>query len=104
MSGSRACTSYSSRCGLGWGARVRTLWGHSVFNVCACLRAQHVDSNVSIIIMLSRQNEADIELYRREMAELAEREARQREVLRGLWEERQALIAKDERWLTRHRH
>ena len=54
--------------------------------------------------MLSRQNEADIELYRREMAELAEREARQREVLRGLWEERQALIAKDERWLTRHRH
>ena len=78
--------------------------GDILFNVCACSRAQHVGSSVNIIIMLSRQNEADIELYRREMAELAEREARQREVLRGLWEERQALIAKDERWLTRHRH
>jgi len=43
------------------------------------------------------QNEADIELYRREISELAEREARQREVLRSLWEERQALIVKDER-------
>ena len=74
-----------------------------LFNVRACSRVQHEDSDVSILIMLSRQNEADIELYRREMAELAEREVRQREVLRGLWEERQALIAKDERWLTCHR-
>ena len=49
------------------------------------------------LLPLSSQNEADVELYRREIAELAGREARQREVLRGLWEERQALVAKDER-------
>ena len=50
------------------------------------------------LLPLSSQNEADVELYRREIAELAGREARQREVLRGLWEERQALVAKDERF------
>ena len=32
------------------------------------------------------QNEEDIALYKREISELAGREARQREVLRGLWE------------------
>jgi hypothetical protein len=47
------------------------------------------------------QNEEDIRLYQREIALLAEKEARQRETLKALWGEKQALVAKDERCAAR---